>query len=66
MFCLTYLQGGRLVTQRRMTSDLYMFNLETFEWEYIPTYPEDDIPQPRYFHSTDSCKRGRISVPTDY
>lgn len=49
-------QGGRLVTERRMTSDLYMFDLETFEWEYIQPSSEDDIPRPRYFHSTDTCK----------
>ncbi|XP_006462659.1 hypothetical protein AGABI2DRAFT_72468 [Agaricus bisporus var. bisporus H97] len=49
-----YLFGGRLVTERRMTSDLYMFDLETFDWEYIQPFPEDSAPRPRYFHSTDS------------
>lgn len=49
------MQGGRLVTERRMVSDLYVFDLETFVWEHIPAFPEDDIPRPRYFHSADSC-----------
>ncbi|TFK68575.1 galactose oxidase [Pluteus cervinus] len=49
-----YLFGGRLVTERRMVSDLYVFDLETFQWEKIPTSPEDDIPKPRYFHSADA------------
>ncbi len=39
-----------------MTSDLYMFDLETFEWEYIQPSSEDNVPRPRYFHSTDTCK----------
>ncbi|KAG2010045.1 regulatory protein ral2 [Coprinopsis cinerea AmutBmut pab1-1] len=49
-----YLFGGRLVTERRMVSDLYVFDLETFVWEMIPYTPGDDIPQPRYFHSADA------------
>ncbi|KAF8895546.1 hypothetical protein BD779DRAFT_1668802 [Infundibulicybe gibba] len=49
-----YLFGGRLVTERRMVSDLYMFDLETFNWERIPVSQEDDIPKPRYFHSADA------------
>ncbi|KAF9561355.1 galactose oxidase [Agrocybe pediades] len=48
-----YLFGGRLVAERRMVSDLYVFDLETFVWEQIPYYPEDDVPRPRYFHSAD-------------
>ena len=48
-------QGGRLVTERKMVSDLYMFDLETFRWERMPASPEDDIPRARYFHSTDAC-----------
>ncbi|ESK95732.1 regulatory protein ral2 [Moniliophthora roreri MCA 2997] len=49
-----YLFGGRLVTERRMVSDLYAFDLETFVWEKIQAFPEDDIPRPRYFHSADA------------
>ena len=39
-----------------MVSDLYVFDLETFRWERIPVSPDDDIPQPRYFHSADACQ----------
>jgi hypothetical protein len=49
-----YLFGGRLVTERRMVSDLYVFDLETFVWERIPPSPEDDIPEARYFHCTET------------
>ncbi|KAH9480536.1 Protein ral2 [Psilocybe cubensis] len=49
-----YLFGGRLVTERRMVSDLYVFDLETFVWEQIPMYPDDDVPRARYFHSADT------------
>ncbi|KIK57179.1 hypothetical protein GYMLUDRAFT_173135 [Collybiopsis luxurians FD-317 M1] len=49
-----YLFGGRLVTERRMVSDLYAFDLESFVWEKIAPFPEDDIPKPRYFHSADT------------
>jgi hypothetical protein len=52
---LTYTQGGRLVTERKMVSDLYMFDLETFRWERMPASPHDDVPRARYFHSTDAC-----------
>jgi hypothetical protein len=50
------LQGGRLVTERRMVSDLYVFDLETFVWEKLMPFPEDDVPEPRYFHSAETCK----------
>lgn len=43
-----------------MVSDLYAFDLETYVWEKIAPFPEDDVPKPRYFHSTDTCK------PVDY
>ncbi|CAK5284139.1 unnamed protein product [Mycena citricolor] len=49
-----YLFGGRLVTERRMVADLYVFDLETYNWEIVPPFPEDDIPRPRYFHSVDT------------
>lgn len=50
------LQGGRLVTERRMVSDLYVFDLGTFTWEKITPFPEDDVPEPRYFHSAETCR----------
>ncbi|KIY45618.1 regulatory protein ral2, partial [Fistulina hepatica ATCC 64428] len=49
-----YLFGGRLVSERRMVSDLYSFDLATYRWERVPFHPEDDAPTPRYFHSADS------------
>ncbi|KAG2155958.1 uncharacterized protein EDB93DRAFT_1079960 [Suillus bovinus] len=49
-----YLFGGRLVTERRMVSDLYVFDLETFVWEKITPSTDDDIPAARYFHSTET------------
>ncbi|KAL6303469.1 regulatory protein ral2 [Sparassis latifolia] len=49
-----YLYGGRLVQERRMVSDIYMFDLESFNWERLVQDPEDDIPQARYFHSADT------------
>ena len=52
---LILMQGGRLVTERRMVSDLYVFDLETCHWDRIQVSPEDDVPQPRYFHSADAC-----------
>lgn len=53
---LQYLQGGRLVTERKMVSDMYTFDLETFTWEKMMPPPEDNIPGPRYFHSADVCE----------
>ncbi|KAG6903254.1 hypothetical protein C0995_000149 [Termitomyces sp. Mi166 len=47
-------QGGRLVTERKMVSDLYVFDMETYNWEKIPISPDDDIPRARYFHSADT------------
>ncbi|KLO16762.1 regulatory protein ral2 [Schizopora paradoxa] len=51
-----YLFGGRLVTERRMVADLYMFDLETFVWQKIVPNLEDDVPGARYFHSTDTWR----------
>ena len=53
----TTFQGGRLVAARTMVSDLYVFDLETFIWGKVHINSEDEIPQPRYFHSTDTCER---------
>ncbi|OAX40956.1 galactose oxidase [Rhizopogon vinicolor AM-OR11-026] len=49
-----YLFGGRLVTERRMISDLFVFDMETFVWEKVIPSPEDPIPEARYFHSTEA------------
>lgn len=59
------MQGGRLVSERKMVSDIYMFDLESFRWEKIAQSSEDDIPQARYFHSADTCTflSRRVSVP---
>ncbi|KAH7885282.1 hypothetical protein F5I97DRAFT_1928681 [Phlebopus sp. FC_14] len=51
-----YLFGGRLVAERRMVSDLYVFDLATFIWEKLSPFPEDEVPEPRYFHSAETCK----------
>ena len=48
-------QGGRLVSLRKMVADLYVFDLETFIWEKLDPAPGEDIPGARYFHSADSC-----------
>lgn len=53
-------QGGRLVTERRMVSDLYIFDLDTFTWEKTTPFPEDDVPEPRYFHSAETCRYPRF------
>ncbi|CDO71476.1 hypothetical protein BN946_scf184909.g70 [Trametes cinnabarina] len=55
-----YLYGGRLVSERKMVSDIYMFDLETFKWERVAQNPEDDIPQARYFHSADTWRNHLI------
>ncbi|KAJ7603822.1 hypothetical protein FB45DRAFT_770234 [Roridomyces roridus] len=49
-----YLFGGRLFAERRMVADLYVFDLETYNWQIIPAFPEDDVPCPRYFHSLET------------
>jgi hypothetical protein len=48
-------KGGRLVAERKMVSDMYVFDLETLVWEKLLPSPEDDVPGPRYFHSADTC-----------
>ncbi|KAI0322009.1 galactose oxidase [Amylostereum chailletii] len=49
-----YLYGGRLVTERRMVTDMFIFDLHTHNWEKIHLSSDDDIPAPRYFHSADA------------
>lgn len=45
-----------------MVSDLYVFNMETFVWEMVTPAPEDDIPEARYFHSTEACELSRLLI----
>src|SRR5258708_36883219 len=52
-----YLFGGRLHTMRRMTSDLYLFDLRTSVWKNIPPTSSDGAshaPTQRYFPSPDT------------
>ncbi|KAF8258210.1 galactose oxidase [Lactarius quietus] len=49
-----YLYGGRLVTERRMVTDMYVFDLKTLVWEKIVAPTDDSTPAQRYFHSADS------------
>ncbi|CCM03521.1 uncharacterized protein FIBRA_05655 [Fibroporia radiculosa] len=55
-----YLYGGRLVSERKMVSDIYMFDLETFRWDRLHQHLEDDVPQARYFHSADTWRNHLI------
>src|ERR1700730_2718971 len=48
-------QGGRLVTERRMVTDMYVFGLKTLVWEKVVAPADDCTPAQRYFHSADSC-----------
>ena len=49
-------QGGRLVTERRMVTDMYVFDLKTLVWERVVAPSDDCTPAQRYFHSADSCE----------
>ena len=49
-------QGGRLVTERRMVTDMYVFDLKTLVWEKVAAPSDDCTPAQRYFHSADSCE----------
>ncbi|CAO1632407.1 unnamed protein product [Parajaminaea phylloscopi] len=56
-----YLFGGRLVSSRKMTNDMYALDLETLVWEKIDMLAgeadqgaeQQARPEPRYFHSCD-------------
>ena len=52
-------QGGRLVTERRMVTDMYVFGLNTLVWEKVAAPSDDCTPAQRYFHSADSCEYRR-------
>jgi len=52
-----------------MVSDLYVFDLETYQWEKLIPDPEDEVPKARYFHSADTCELFTsslcaLSIPT--
>ncbi|KAI0056265.1 galactose oxidase [Artomyces pyxidatus] len=49
-----YLYGGRLVTERRMVTDMFVFDIKTLVWEKIPSQNDENTPDPRYFHSADT------------
>ncbi|KIY68308.1 galactose oxidase [Cylindrobasidium torrendii FP15055 ss-10] len=49
-----YLFGGRQVAERKMVSDMYHFDMDTLKWSRITPHPDDDVPCPRYFHSSDA------------
>ncbi|KAF8582815.1 regulatory protein ral2 [Ramaria rubella] len=49
-----FLFGGRLVVERRMLSDLYVFDMHSFTWSKVEPPPDGVVPGPRYFHSADS------------
>lgn len=49
-----YLFGGRLVSLRKMVSDMYEFDLKAHVWTKIEPKPDEEVPGPRYFHSADA------------
>lgn len=57
-------QGGRLVTERRMVSDMYVFDLKTFIWTKVDNSADPNLPGPRYFHSMDLCEPTRQAMRT--
>lgn len=48
-----YLIGGRKVTERVMTNNVYKLDLNTLRWDHIQFDNNSDIPSERYFHSVD-------------
>lgn len=50
-----YLFGGRLEAERNMTMDMYVFDMDTYMWTKISYAAGDELPTPRYFHSTEPC-----------
>ncbi|KAI8064679.1 hypothetical protein BC940DRAFT_369014 [Gongronella butleri] len=47
-----YVFGGRLVSTRKMTNQLYVMDVKTQMWtRHIPSPDSDKPPTPRYFHS---------------
>ncbi|KAI8051222.1 hypothetical protein BDF22DRAFT_744831 [Syncephalis plumigaleata] len=54
--------GGRLVSNRRMTNELYSLHMETFVWRRHINLPGDPPPEPRYFHSADQYTSTRLVI----
>ncbi|RKP10411.1 hypothetical protein THASP1DRAFT_8156, partial [Thamnocephalis sphaerospora] len=54
--------GGRLVSNRLMTNELYSLDLETFVWRRHADLPGDPPPEPRYFHSADQSGPDRLVI----
>jgi hypothetical protein len=56
------------VTERRMVTDMYVFDLKTLVWEKVVAPADDCTPAQRYFHSADSCEHSlsptRLSLLT--
>ena len=49
------MQGGRLVTERRMVTDMWLFDLNTLVGRKLEQFADEDLPASRYFHSADTC-----------
>ncbi|KAI8328894.1 hypothetical protein BC941DRAFT_463863 [Chlamydoabsidia padenii] len=50
--------GGRLVSTRKMTNQLFVMDINTHVWtRHIPSPDSDKPPSPRYFHSASVYKR---------
>jgi hypothetical protein len=48
-----YVFGGRLVSSRQMTNNLYILNLDSLVWTHHIAEPDSPPPpRPRYFHSS--------------
>ncbi|CEP15794.1 hypothetical protein [Parasitella parasitica] len=57
-----YVFGGRLVSSRQMTNDLYTLDMDTLVWT-LHAAPESDSPpppRPRYFHSCNLFGRSLV------
>ncbi|KAI8092643.1 uncharacterized protein BX664DRAFT_327792 [Halteromyces radiatus] len=53
--------GGRLVSTRKMTNQLFVMDVNTHVWtRHIPSPDSDKPPTPRYFHSANVYKRSLI------
>ncbi|KAH8818828.1 hypothetical protein DL96DRAFT_1715110 [Flagelloscypha sp. PMI_526] len=46
-----YLFGGLLPDNKTVVSDLFVLDLNTFQWFEIPTLQDGTVPAPRYFHT---------------
>ncbi|KAI8140439.1 hypothetical protein BJV82DRAFT_520211 [Fennellomyces sp. T-0311] len=56
-----YVFGGRLVSSRQMTNNLYVLDLTTLVWRrHIGPPDSTPAPQPRYFHSANTYKNHMV------